>query len=63
MLDLVALGYDFGHLRLPSDRAGERYNEVGIIVTRTQVIGSKIDHLVPCFAQMSNHFLLQSESP
>jgi hypothetical protein len=44
------------------DRAGERYNEVRIIVTRIYAVRSKIDHVVPGFAKMSNQFFLQTKS-
>jgi hypothetical protein len=50
-------------LYLPgSDCAGERYNEVRIIVTRIHAARSKIDHVVPGFAKMSNQFFLQTKS-
>jgi hypothetical protein len=50
-------------LYLPgSDRAGLRYDEVRIIVTRIYAVRSKIDHVVPGFAKMSNQLLLQTKS-
>jgi hypothetical protein len=45
-----------------SDRAGERYNEVRIIITRIHFVRSKVDHVVPRLAKMSNQFLLQTKS-
>src|SRR5690242_19229682 len=45
-----------------SDRVGERYNEVRVIVARIHAMRPEIDNLVAYFSEMSNQFFFQSES-
>jgi hypothetical protein len=45
-----------------SDRVGEGYNEVRVIVARIHAVRPEIDNLVAHFLKMSNQFLFQSKS-
>src|SRR5262249_9065479 len=50
-------------LYLPgSDRVGERYNEIRIIVTWVHGVRPEIDHLVSRLTKMSDQLFLQIES-
>jgi hypothetical protein len=43
--------------------SGKRDNEIRIVVTRVQAVGTKIDDFVPCPSKQCDKFLFQAESP
>lgn len=44
------------------DRAGERNNEIRVVVVVLGMVGSEVDDLVTGFAQRSRYLLLESEA-
>src|SRR5215831_5246924 len=43
-------------------RSCERYDVVRIVVARVQAMGTEINHLIPCRADLANQFFLQAIS-